>query len=183
MTLPTGRFVLALGLSFLAACSSELASPIPQGDGELAGAAPGGPTSGPADAGTPTPPPSGSTSSSGGGSSPVDAGAPTPVTFEAGPPVEPDASGSGSGIDSGPGVPPINGAGICSTPACATDGNECGCQATNPNGQTVQMGCQAGGECICLVDQQPVGQPFSEDGACSDQTSTASQFVMSCQCQ
>lgn len=181
MTLPAGRIVVLLALSFVAACSSELASPVPQGDGELAGAAPGGtPTT--EDAGAPAPP-SGSTSSSGAAPH-VDAGTPTPpVTVEAGSPVVPDASGSGSGVDSGPAVPPISGTGICSTPACATDGNECGCQATNPDGKTVQMGCQAGGECICLVDEQPAGQTFSEDGACSDQSSMATQFVMNCQCQ
>jgi hypothetical protein len=191
MTLPARPaipLVVALALAFVAACSSELASPIPQRDGELAGGAGGetGGTTTPEDAGSSTPPvpPSGSSGSSGGASSSVDAGVPTtPVTFEAGPPVGPDASGSGSGVDSGPTVPPISGTGICSTPACATDGNECGCQATSPNGQTVQMGCQAGGECICLVDEQPTGQTFSENGACSDQTSTASQFVMNCQCQ
>jgi hypothetical protein len=183
MPLPVTRLVAALVLSCVAACSSELATPIPQGDGALAGGSKGTPAT--PDAGTsppPTPPP-GNTGSSGGAAPVVDAGAP-PITFEAGAPVYPDASG-GDDVDSGPTTPsPTQGAlGTCGNPACATDGNECGCQATDSNGDTVQMGCQAGGECICVVNQQTTGQPFSENGACSDQSSTASQFITNCQCQ
>ena len=179
MTLPVSRLVTALVLACIVACSAELATPIPQSDGNVAGGAPKG-TTAPPDAGTsspPTPPPSSTGSSSGAGA--IDAAAP-PVTFEAGPPVYPDA-GAGE-YDSG--APPTQGAlGTCGNPACATDGNECGCQATDSNGDTVQMGCQAGGECVCLVNQQTTTQPFDENGACSDQASTASQFITNCNCQ
>jgi hypothetical protein len=181
MTLPASRLVVALVLSCLAACSAELATPIPQSDGNVAG----GPRKGspPAvEAGSPpsTPPSSSSGSSSGGG--PIEAGAP-PVTVEAGPPVHPDAGG-GTFVDSGTAPPPTQGAlGTCGNPACGTDGNECGCQATDSNGDTVQMGCQAGGQCICLVNQQQSTNPFDENGACTDQASTASQFISNCQCQ
>ena len=180
MTLPASRLVVALVLSCLAACSAELATPIPQSDGNVAG----GPrkSSPPAvEAGSPpsTPPSSSSGSSSGGG--PIEAGAP-PMTFEAGPPVYPDAGGGY--FDSGATPPPTQGAlGTCGNPACGTDGNECGCQATDSNGDTVQMGCQAGGQCICLVNQQQSTNPFDENGACTDQASTASQFISNCQCQ
>ncbi|HEX3344021.1 MAG TPA: hypothetical protein VHS09_05580 [Polyangiaceae bacterium] len=183
MTLPVSRLAVALVMSCIAACSAELATPIPHGDGNVAGGAKGAPATD--DAGTaapPTTPPSGSSGGSSGGSEPLDAGAP-PVTFEAGPPVYPDA-GYGGGYDAGPTTPPTTGPlGSCGNPACATDGNECGCQATDSNGDTVQMGCQAGGECICLVDQQTSTPPFDEDGACSAQASTAAQFLASCQCQ
>jgi len=181
MTLPVSRLVAALALSCIAACSAELATPIPQGDGNVAGGSKG--TTAAPDAGTPapTPPPSNTGSSSGAG--PVEAGAP-PITVEAGSPAHPDAGGGGYVIDSGATPPPAQGAlGTCGNPACATDGNECGCQATDSNGDTVQMGCQAGGECVCLVNQQTTTQPFDENGACSDQASTASQFIANCQCQ
>ncbi|HEY3817249.1 MAG TPA: hypothetical protein VGL81_08770 [Polyangiaceae bacterium] len=182
MTLPVSRVVVALVMSCIAACSAELATPIPQSDGNVAGGARG--SSSATDAGTsstPPPTPPGNTGSSSGGA--VDAGAPPPVTFEAGTPVYPDA-GQGGGYEAGPVPPPTTGAlGTCGNPACATDGNECGCQATDSNGDTVQMGCQAGGECVCLVDQQVSTQPFDENGACSDQASTASQFISNCQCQ
>lgn len=182
MTLPVSRLVVALALSCIAACSAELATPVPQGDGNVAGGTKG--TTTPPDAGTsapPTPPPGNTGSSS--GSTSVDAGSP-PLPFEAGPPVYPDASAGGGGFDAGPTPTPPSGAlGTCGNPACGTDGNECGCQATDSNGDTVQMGCQAGGECICLVDQQTSDQPFDENGACTDQASTASQFLANCQCQ
>ena len=73
--------------------------------------------------------------------------------------------------------------GSCGNPACGTDGTECGCQATDSQGNTVQLGCQAGGQCICLVNQQQSDNPFNENGACTDQASTASQFLANCQCQ
>jgi hypothetical protein len=182
MTLPVSRLVAALALSCIAACSSELATPIPQGDGNVAGGSRGAPAA-PGTGTTPpsTPPPASTGSSSGGGS--VDAGAPA-LPFEAGPPVYPDAGFGTLPADSGPAPSPTQGPlGSCGNPACATDGNECGCQATDSNGDTVQMGCQAGGECICLVNQQTSTQPFDENGACSDQASTAQQFLANCQCQ
>jgi hypothetical protein len=45
------------------------------------------------------------------------------------------------------------------------------------------MGCQAGGQCICLVNNQATDQPFDENGACSTQASTVAQFLTNCTCQ
>jgi hypothetical protein len=181
MTHPASRIVTALVLSCIVACSAELATPIPQSDGNVAGGSKGSTASHDAGSSAPSTPPPGNTGSSSGGET-VDAGAP-PITVEAGPPPYPDAGG-GYVVDSGSTPPPTQGAlGTCGNPACATDGNECGCQATDSNGDTVQMGCQAGGECICVVNQQTTDQPFDENGACSDQASTAAQFITNCACQ
>ena len=181
---PAARLVAALALFGIAACSAEVATPIPQVDGRIAGGEPAGSSPAP-DAGssaTSTPPPGGSS----GGGTPSSSGAAT----DAGVSVEADGSsaappGGGYFIDSGSTPPPAQGGplGSCGNPACATDGNECGCQATDSNGNTIQMGCQAGGGCICVVDQQTTGQPFDEDGACSDQQATAAQFFEYCPCQ
>jgi hypothetical protein len=173
-------------MACIAACSAEVATPVPQVDGRVAGGEPAGGTPAP-DAGntsTTTPPPSSSGGSSSGSSSggTIDAGGPpVTVTADSGSP----SSSGGYFIDSGSTPPPSQGGalGTCGNPACATDGNECGCQATDSNGDTVQMGCQAGGECVCVVNQQTTGQPFDENGACSDQQSTAQQFIQYCQCQ
>ena len=112
----------------------------------------------------------------------MDAGAPPVV--EAGGPSVPDAGG-GSTIDTGAGTPPPakGPLGSCSNPVCGTDTAECGCQATDSAGNTVQMGCQAGGQCICLVNQQQTDNPFDENGACTDQPSTVEQFLTNCACQ
>jgi hypothetical protein len=182
MTSPVSRLVAALALSCIAACSAEVATSIPRGDGNVAGGTRETPPAPDAGTSAPSTPPPGNTGSSSGGS--VEAGAP-PVTVEAGSPVTPDAGGGGPVVDAGAGTPPPaqGPPGSCSNPLCGTDGNECGCQATDSQGNTVQMGCQAGGECICLVNQQQTDQPFDENGACTDQASTASQFIANCQCQ
>ena len=176
--------VLAFALTCVAACSTEVATELPASDGNVAG---GIKTSTPEpDAGaTSTPPPS---NSGGLGTEPG-----TPVTTDAGTTPAPEAGGgSGSTIDSGTGgtgtpeaaPPPTQGPlGTCGNPLCGTDTNECGCQATDSAGNTVQMGCQAGGECICLINQQQTDNPFDENGACSDQASTAAQFISNCTCQ
>jgi len=178
------RLVAVATLWCVAACSAELATPIPDRDGTLAGSSPSpGTSSGPApDAGATTPSPAPASDSGTGGAIWGDAGS-APVT-EAGGPVQ--DSGSGYVIDAGTGTPAAPGTGAlgsCGNPACATDGNQCGCQATDSTGNIVQMGCQAGGECICLENQQTTGQPFDENGACSSQSSTTSQFIANCTCQ
>lgn len=121
-------------------------------------------------------------SSSGGGSATTpDAGAPPPVTVEAGT----TDSGSGYFIDTGSPVTnpaPSGPPGSCTNPLCATDGNECGCTATDSNGNTIQLGCQAGGECGCFENQQLSDQPFAENGTCNDPTLAAQQFLQYCTC-
>ncbi len=181
MTLPASRLVAALVLSCLAACSAELATPIPQSDGNVAG----GPK------GTTTPPmraarrrripPPGSSSSSNGGGARIEAGAP-PVTFEAGPrrPCPTPAREVAA-----PGRRPArrrrrprDRCGLVRQPRLRHRRQRVRLpRPPTPTRDTVQMGCQAGGECICLVNQQTSTQPFDEDGACSDPSSTASQFM------
>lgn len=87
----------------------------------------------------------------------------------------------GGGKDASP--PPAAPLGSCANPICGTDTNECGCQATDGAGDTVQMGCQAGGECVCLVSHQQQDHPFPEDNACADRASTRAQFLANCACQ
>ncbi len=175
-----------LSLAAVCACTNGNAVPIPAGDGYVAGGAAGGGESTPApaqEAGSPAP-------VNGGWQ---DAGAPA---WDGGASNPGQGSGSGAGNggdDSGvptggdaapPTTPPTQGAlGTCGNPLCGTDLNEGGCQATDSSGNTVQMGCQAGGECICLVNQNPVGNAFDENGACGTQASTAAQFLASCTCQ
>lgn len=170
-----------LSLAALCACTNGEATPIPPGDGYVAGGPVGGGESTPAptqEAGSPAP-------VNGGWQ---DASAPA---WDGG--ATPPGQGTGSGDDAGPPTgldaapptaPPTQGAlGTCGNPLCGTNLNVCGCQATDSSGNTVQMGCQAGGECICLVDQNPVGNAFDENGACSTQASTAALFLASCTCQ
>lgn len=184
--------VVAVAWAGLAACSTNLTQD-PRGDGQLAGGNQGGSSSGGGSS-------SSSSSSSSGGSSGVasgsssggssssggawseDAGYGGPITTEAGAP----ETGTGYGFDAAPPVteaaaPPGTG-GTCASPLCATNGNECGCTATDSQGNTVQMGCQAGGECVCLENQQVTTPPFDEDGACTDPSSSVQQFLQSCTC-
>lgn len=177
----------------IGACSSGVATPIPPTDGYIAGggAAGGstgtGATSGSGDTGpqgggsTSTPPPSGTGSP-----------APTPdagviTTVDAGSPGTPvQDSGSGYFIDTGTGpgtgTAPSGPLGSCTNPLCGTDGAECGCTATDSLGNTVQLGCQAGGQCGCFVNQQLDDDPFDENGACNDPVSTQQQFLQYCSC-
>jgi hypothetical protein len=162
------------------ACTNGYAVPVPPGDGYVAGGPVGGdPTPTPApEAGNPAPLGGGGwqdaaspawdagSGQDAGTSGPVEAGVPTGV--DAAPPTTPPAQG------------PL---GSCGNPVCGTDLDECGCQATDSNGNTVQMGCQAGGQCICLVNQNPVGNAFDENGACGAQSSTVQQFLADCTCQ
>jgi len=177
--------VLLLGVSLLAACSSGASSPLPPGDGNLTGG-------GPAPAGGDTPPPA--STSSPAPTSTTPAPAPTSTT----PPVDADAgtswadAGTTPVVDSGLGYfidtstggqTPSGPLGSCTNPACATDGNECGCQATDSQGNTVQLGCQAGGDCVCVLNGNVDDNPFSENGACSTSQTTAQQFLQYCTCQ
>jgi hypothetical protein len=179
--LASSAAVLLLGVSLLAACSSGVATPLPPGDGNLTGggpapATPPASTSGPAPTSTtPSPPPSST------GAPPVDADGGS-STAEAGTGGAVD-SGLGYFIDTGAGTPkPAGALGSCTNPACATDGNECGCQATDSSGNTVQIGCQAGGQCVCVQNGNVDTNPFDENGACGTSQATAQQFLQYCTC-
>jgi hypothetical protein len=184
-SLPSSAYaLLPLVFGALVACSSGAGSPLPSGDGNLAGNAPA------AAATTPPPVTTGST-------------APTSSTPAPPPPAGEWDAGSDSGswaadtgtstvVDSGPGYfidtstggqTPSGPLGSCTNPACATDGNECGCQATDSQGNTVQLGCQAGGECVCVLNGNVDDNPFSENGACNTSQTTAQQFLQYCTCQ
>ncbi|HEY1693344.1 MAG TPA: hypothetical protein VGG39_14350 [Polyangiaceae bacterium] len=179
---------LILATTTFAACSAQVATPIPQGDGNIAGGTPkgGGEPATPAPeagGGTATPPPA----STGDPTEPPDAGSgPTTGPIDSGAPVQDSGSGyfidTGTGTGTGTGTAPSGPAGSCTNPLCATDGNECGCTATDSEGNTVQLGCQAGGECGCFVNQQLDDNPFDEDGACTDPSSTQQQFLQNCTC-
>jgi hypothetical protein len=93
-------------------------------------------------------------------------------------------SGFGYFIDGSTGnTQPTGALGSCTNPACATDGNECGCQATDSSGNTVQLGCQAGGQCVCVVNGNVDTQPFDENGACGTSQASQQQFLQYCTCQ
>jgi hypothetical protein len=203
-TLSSCAAVLALALTSVAACSAQVATPIPRGDGNVAGGTQTGSDQGSA----PSSSSSGSSSSGssgggggngtgggqgngtgggggGGGGDAPDAGSGVPVSGEAG--TTPVDSGSGYLIDAGApgtgtGTTPSGPPGSCGNPLCATDGNECGCTATDSNGDTIQLGCQAGGQCGCFIDQQLDDNPFDENGACNDAQSAAQQFLQYCSC-
>jgi hypothetical protein len=185
-------FALPFGLLVGAACTQPVATAIPNTDGW----GPGGGSSNSEGNGSSSSSSSGSSgSSSGGVSSSGSTGGGGNTSSSSG-----GGSGGGFGTDSGiggydsGGVPydaggaPDTGGGIqnnggCQNIHCATDTNECGCQATDSNGEAVMLGCQAGGDCICLVNGNPDGQPFPEDGACADSQSTQAQFLTNCTCQ
>lgn len=185
MSLRPRNSLLSAAALFLFACSATTATQLPSGDGNVAGggsqtsSTPPPPTD--PDAGSSTPPPPTST---------PDAGMPPPTSWpdsgtawvDSGP----ADSGLGYFIDTGTapeaGAPPSGALGSCSNPACATDGTECGCQAIDSLGEQILMGCQAGGQCICLTNMQPQDNPFDENGACSASPATAQQFLQFCNC-
>jgi len=186
---------LAMAFCFATACTNEPGAVLPAGTGTVVGGTGYGEGSG------------GSTGSTNGGSGggtespPADAGlANTPSPGNGGddanaPRPGPEGgtgsggqhdSGSGSGgfgvdgqvpvIDSGSGVSgPL---GSCTNPACGSDGNECGCQATDSNGNTVQLGCQAGGQCACFVNGNQVTDAFDENGVCSETPLAEAQMFL-----
>ena len=191
---------LAMAFALATACTNDSSGVIPAGSGSVVGGfggssggggggssatnggSSGGNESSPADAGSgsSTPPP---------GNSGDDANAPRP---------EPEGgagSGSGGHHDAGSGsggfgvdgqVPVIDSSvptgtgplGSCTNPACGTDGNECGCQATDSNGNNVQLGCQAGGQCACFVNGNQNTNAFDENGACNSQAAAEQQLFL-----
>ncbi len=188
---------LAMAFAFATACTNDSAAVIPAGTGSVvaggsygggAGSTNGGASSGggsesssaDAGAGTSTPPP---------GTGGDDANAPRPdpeggTGTGSGSGGHPDAGSSSGGfgvdgqvpvIDSGVPTGPL---GSCSNPACGTDGNECGCQATDSQGNNVQLGCQAGGQCACFVNGNQDTNAFDENGACGSQSTAERQLFL-----
>ena len=132
-----------------------------------------------------------SSSSGSGGSSSGSSGSPGAssggLTVDAGG-TSPVDSGTGGLPDTGAptqgGNPPAQGPlGSCTNPACGTDSTECGCQATDSAGNTVQLGCESGGQCGCFVNGNLYTDAFDENGACNDPASTQQQFLAYCSCQ
>lgn len=189
---------LAMALaSATAACTNDPTAVLPAGTGNVAGngyggsgagSTNGGGSGGSSDPSSPEDGGSGSTTPPPGNGG-DDANAPRPDP-EGGPGAGSGGqhdSGSGSGgfgvdgqvpvIDSG--VPTGSGPlGSCTNPACGTDGNECGCQATDAQGNTVQLGCQAGGQCACFVNGNQATNAFDENGACSSQQTAEQQLFL-----
>lgn len=183
---------LAMAFCFATACTNEPGTELPAGTGTIVGntgygggsggntgstngGSGGGTQSPPADAGLQnTPPP---------GTGDDDANAPRPSP-EGGSGGQQDSGGyhfgadgqvpttdSGSTGTSGP-------LGSCTNPACGSDGNECGCQATDSNGNTVQLGCEAGGLCACFVNGNQVTDAFDENGVCSETPQDEAQMFL-----
>jgi hypothetical protein len=153
------------------------------GSGATGGGSSGGGESPPADAGSGsnTPPP---------GTSGDDANAPRPSpeggTGSGG---HYDAGGSGSGGFGVDGQVPVIDSGShgtsgplgsCGNPLCGTEGTDCGCQATDSNGNMVQLGCQAGGQCACFVNGNQATNAFDENGACNLQQGPVQDFLQYC---
>lgn len=185
---------LAMAFALATACTNDTTAVIPAGTGSVAGGGYGGNGGGvtngggsgggsespPADAGSGTPAP---------GTGGDDANAPRPGSEGGTGSGGHQDAGSGSGgfgvdgqvpvIDSG--VPSTSGPlGSCGNPACGTDGTECGCQATDSQGNNVQLGCQAGGQCACFVNGNQDTNAFDENGACNSQPATVQQFLQFC---
>ncbi len=183
MTTPREFFTFSCSFALLvgAACTQPVATQIPLSDGWGPGG--GGPKSPGQGSGATSS--SGSSSgakpsSSGSGSGGVSSGS---GGYDAGGYGKTDAGGGGYDAGSTLEGGGAQNAGSCQSPHCATDTNECGCQATDSNGAQVLLGCQAGGDCVCIVNGNVDGQPFPEDGACADQQSTEAQFLTNCSCQ
>lgn len=189
---------LAMAFAFATACTNDSTAVIPAGTGSVVGGGEfggsgggvsnggsgggGGSESPPADggSGSTTPPP---------GTGGDDANAPRPDPeggAGSGGHVDSGSGSGGSGVDGqvpviDSGVPTTGPLGSCSNPACGTDGNECGCQATDSQGNTVQLGCQAGGLCACFVNGNQATNAFDENGVCNvDQQAIAQQFLQNC---
>jgi hypothetical protein len=151
------------------------------GSGSSSGSSAGSTSSG-SSSGSSSGPGEGSTSSSSSGAGSGSGGG----SADAGGPQGYDAGGPGFFIDSGgTGATPTPSGplGSCGNPLCGTDLTECGCQATDSAGNTVQLGCQAGGQCICLINNNANDAPFDENGACNAQASTVAAFLANCTCQ
>jgi len=124
--------------------------------------------------------------------------------YDAAPPFTPvwpdagvhDASAWDAGIDTGGGSAPDTGAldsgppsttqgnvGSCGNPICAGDGlGDCGCYATDSQGNAVTIGC-SGTDCACFVNQQQVDDDVQVSDVCDSNGATAQAFSIECSCE
>jgi hypothetical protein len=95
---------------------------------------------------------------------------------------------SGWGVETGTGWAGDSGsyggnAGSCSNPICIGDGlGDCGCYATDSQGNAITLGCNGDG-CACFVNQQQTNDDVESVDACGSNDETAQAFVASCLCE
>ena len=84
-------------------------------------------------------------------------------------------------IDSG--SPTQGSGGTCGNPLCFTDGlGDCGCYATDSQGDTVTLGC-SGGACGCFVNQTQTDDDVVSAGACDSSSTVVQAFLTGCSCE
>jgi len=106
-----------------------------------------------------------------------------------------DASKWDSGVDTGTGWAADTGAwtpdsgaslgnaGSCGNPICVGDGlGDCGCYATDSQGNAVTLGCDGDG-CACFLNQEPTDDVVESVDACGSNDQTAAAFIASCSCE
>jgi hypothetical protein len=124
---------------------------------------------------------------SGSGSNDYDAGAvPGSTDYDAGhtPPPSGSDGGGGGGADTGTSTPPTGPLGSCGNPLCGTSLAQCGCRATDSANNTVELGCESGGQCGCFINGQfTAGTASDENGACGLTSSVKARFLSDCTCQ
>jgi hypothetical protein len=98
----------------------------------------------------------------------------------------PPSADAGAAVDAAPSADAASDTqtddGSCTSPLCGSlDAGYCGCKALS-GASTYLMGCAAGGQCVCLIDQQVSNQGFDENGACGSVTTMQQAFVTNCTC-
>ena len=90
-------------------------------------------------------------------------------------------TGTGGGKDAGSGNSGTLGS--CGNPICGTDLNQCGCRATDSANNTIEIGCQAGGQCGCFQNGNFVnGTASAENDACQSNADVKDRFLSDCTC-
>lgn len=125
--------------------------------------------------------------SGGGGSGGVDYDAgpvPGSTDYDSGASAPPSSGkDGGSGADAGTNTPPSGALGSCGNPLCGTTLSQCGCRATDSAHNTIELGCQAGGQCGCFSNGQLVGAASDENGTCGASSAVRARFLSDCACQ
>ncbi len=92
-----------------------------------------------------------------------------------------DAGADAWAIDSG--FPTEGSAGSCGNPLCFTDGlGDCGCYATDSQGDAVTLGC-SDGACGCFVNQTQTDDDVISAGACDSSSAAVQAFLTGCSCE
>ena len=119
----------------------------------------------------------------GGGGVDYDAGpVPGSTDYDSGAGNPPSSSKDG-GSDAGTNTPPNGPLGSCGNPLCGTTLSQCGCRATDSANNTIELGCQAGGQCGCFSNGQLVGAASDENGTCGTKSAVKARFLSDCPCQ